>query len=131
MAGKCRPPEPLCEKLSGVRWDPGTGTCTPCTQDPKSCQPPWLVKILVSRDPNDKVGLPGVGASHWVAPDARLSWSVEFENESTATGPAQIVNVSDLLDPSLVDLDTLQLGAVAFARRSGAPGGHRRLRRDD
>ena len=120
MAGKCRPPEPLCEKLSGVRWDPGTGTCTPCTRDPKSCQPPWLVKILVSRDPNDKVGLAGVGASHWVAPDARLSWSVEFENQSTATGPAQIVNISDLLDPSLVDLDTLKLGAVAFGQSAVA-----------
>jgi len=118
MDGKCQPPPALCEKLSGVRVDPGSGTCTPCSQDPKSCQPPWPIQVLFARDPNAKVGPPGVGDARFIAPDARLAWAIEFENLSTATAPAQRVVVSDTLDPALVDLDTLQFGPVAFGQTS-------------
>src|SRR5262249_15181152 len=89
-----------------------------------SCEPPWPVKVVISRDPNDKVGPIGVGDARWVRGDAPLAWWVQFENMATATAPAQRIQVSDTLDPAMVDLDSLRLGPVALGlhlvSRSGA-----------
>ena len=71
--------------------------------------------ILTSWDPNEKVGpdgiLPGLD---YVAPDAKLSYTIYFENDPVlATAPAQVVNITDPLDADL-DLSTFELTELAF-----------------
>jgi hypothetical protein len=67
-----------------------------------------------SEDPNDKTGPAGVTAARWVLNSQPLTYTVSFENEPTATLPAQQVVVTDKLDPTKVDLTTLSLGPLGF-----------------
>ncbi|MGO8935443.1 MAG: SBBP repeat-containing protein [Terracidiphilus sp.] len=68
-----------------------------------------------SIDPNYKAGSLGDGsANQYVPGSSPLNYSVGFENEATATLPAAAVVVTDQLDPTKVDLNTLSLGAIAF-----------------
>lgn len=67
-----------------------------------------------SVDPNDKTGPAGVTKARWVLNSQPLIYTVSFENEPTATLPAQQVVVTDKLDPAKVDLTTLSLGPVGF-----------------
>ncbi|MGA2499470.1 MAG: RHS repeat-associated core domain-containing protein, partial [Tepidisphaeraceae bacterium] len=66
-----------------------------------------------SRDPNAMYGPGGYGSSNFVQGSATLAYSVDFENDPTATAPAQQVVVADQLDPNL-DWTTLQFTAVGF-----------------
>ncbi len=79
------------------------------------CSTCLSLPIKKSIDPNDKAGSIGVGASQFVRGDSPLSYTVHFENLSTATAPAQVVVVTDQLDSRLVDLDTFRPGPIAFA----------------
>lgn len=74
-----------------------------------------FVSIVSSMDPNDIAGLPGSGSQHYVAQATPLSYSIFFENEISATAPAQRVTVTDILDPEKFDLSTLMLGPLTFA----------------
>jgi hypothetical protein len=67
-----------------------------------------------SEDPNDKSGPTGVTAARWVLANQPLTYNISFENEPTATLPAQQVVVTDKLDPTKVDLTTLALGPISF-----------------
>jgi len=68
-----------------------------------------------SIDPNYKAGSLGDGsANQYVPGSSPLNYSVGFENEATATLPAAAVVVTDQLDPTKVNLNTLSLGAIAF-----------------
>ena len=66
-----------------------------------------------SSDPNAKIGPAGVGAAHYVSVDTPLSYRVDFENESSATAPAQQVEIVDQLDSDL-DWTTFELAGVGF-----------------
>jgi hypothetical protein len=68
---------------------------------------------VFSQDPNSMVGPAGYGAQNFVADTATLPYQVNFENDPTATAPAQRVDMSDPLDPKL-DWSTFQLAAVGF-----------------
>jgi hypothetical protein len=48
-----------------------------------------------------------------VQPTGNFSYTVNFENESSATAPAQTVTVTEQLDPNL-DWSTFQLGDIGF-----------------
>jgi hypothetical protein len=76
---------------------------------------------VVSGDPNDKVGSPGVGTARYVSIAAPLNYSIYFDNEPTATAAAQNVVIKDQLDPSVVDLTSLTLGQVTFANMAITP----------
>ncbi len=65
-------------------------------------------------DPNAKYGPAGSGASHFVRSDDPLSYTITFENQPSATLPAQQVVITDQLDATKVDLATFALGPVAF-----------------
>jgi uncharacterized repeat protein (TIGR01451 family) len=67
-----------------------------------------------SVDPNDKIGKLGASAAQFVRGDTPLSYTIHFENLSTATAPAQIVVVTDQLDPQRVDLESFRLGPIAL-----------------
>jgi uncharacterized repeat protein (TIGR01451 family) len=74
-----------------------------------------------SIDPNDKTGPAGAGSGHWIVGTVPLGYDVSFENEPTATAPAQAVVVTDQLDPTKVDLGTLSLGTIGFGSVSITP----------
>ena len=73
-------------------------------------------------DPNDKLTT-GVGAPDWIGPGQPITYTIEFENEPTATLPAQTVTITDQLAPDL-DWSTLQLTGIGFNNTAIAiPGG--------
>jgi RHS repeat-associated protein len=74
-----------------------------------SCQ----AEILFPKDPNDITGPPGYGSAGFVAPGDILPFSIEFQNTSTASAPAQVVTVTQQLDPNL-DWSTFELGDFGF-----------------
>jgi len=72
-----------------------------------------LSEIIQPWDPNEKVGPAGVGEEHVVEIGDDLQYIVYFENQSTATAPAQEVVVTDYLDEDL-DWSTLRISEIAW-----------------
>ena len=68
-------------------------------------------------DPNAKMGPAGFGSLGWVAGNSLLPYSIEFENSTNATAPAQQVNVSDFLSTNL-DWNTFELSGIGFGNRN-------------
>jgi hypothetical protein len=89
---------------------PPKPTDTPPPNDTQG--PTQQINSVQSGDPNDKTAA-GVGQSGWVPEGTAITYTIDFENESTASAPAQIVTITDPLSPSL-DGSTLQLTAIAF-----------------
>ncbi len=69
--------------------------------------------LAAARDPNTLIGPAGYGSSNFVAAGSLLPYEVEYENDPTATAPAQRVDITDQL-PSGLDWTTLQLSAFGF-----------------
>jgi hypothetical protein len=67
-----------------------------------------LLGFFEPTDPNGIVGPSGVGGQRWTAGVPALSYAVLFNNEPTATAPAQQVIVTQPLGPN-VNLATLKL----------------------
>ncbi len=66
-------------------------------------------------DPNEKSGSMGdASTNHYVTTVKPISYSVGFENQPTASLPAAQVIVTDQLDASKLDLNTVTLGAISF-----------------
>jgi hypothetical protein len=86
-----------------------------CSQIAQPCPaPPDPVDTGSADDPNDKTGPQGALKARWVLGSQPLSYTVSFENESTATLPAQQVVIIDQLDPKKFNLSTVQLGSMGF-----------------
>jgi RHS repeat-associated protein len=100
IAGKCDPPP-------SPTPDP-----TPPDNDPQTQQRP----VHRSYDPNDKLAPGGFGDAAYIQADSSLVYEIRFENESTATAPARLVVVTDILDPNL-DLSTFELTEIEFANQ--------------
>ena len=69
--------------------------------------------VVAPHDPNDKNGPAGYGDVGYVSANAPMPYTIDFENVSTATAPAQIVTITDQLSSNL-DWRTFQLGQIAF-----------------
>jgi len=68
-----------------------------------------------SLDPNDKFGPFGDGSSaHFVPRPTPIAYQVAFENLPTASLPAAEVVVTDQLDATKFDLNTLALGSISW-----------------
>jgi CSLREA domain-containing protein len=132
LDGKCKLTPDMCEAMPGFKVSSDGSQCIPsnCTKsqptffnpDP-SCRS-YPIRAVVSRDPNDKSGPTGEGTSHYISPSTPLVYDIEFENDPSATAPAQVVEIEDALDPSLVDLDSVsllsvQLGATVVGLEPG------------
>jgi hypothetical protein len=78
-----------------------------------SCPPDTPSTVFLSGDPNSKTGPAGVGPEGFVNPETVLPYRIDFENDPTATAPAQRVTVTDSLDPNL-DWSTFQLREFGF-----------------
>jgi len=67
-----------------------------------------------ARDPNAMIGPAGFGSSNYIAlTDALFPYQIDFENDPTATAPAQNVTITDQLDPNL-DWSTFQLTGAGW-----------------
>jgi len=73
-----------------------------------------LINYIRSRDPNDKAGSAGGGNQHFITGSKPMPYGIYFENKPEASAPAQVVVITDQLDTSKLDLETLQWGPVAF-----------------
>ncbi len=82
---------------------------------PPKTSEPVEVEVLTSADPNDKTGLLGVGTERYITPNERIEYVIRFENKANASAPAQEVLVRDTLDARTLDLDTFELGDIAFS----------------
>jgi uncharacterized repeat protein (TIGR01451 family) len=79
--------------------------------------------ILEPGDPNDKVGPTGGGGpAQYIAGQAVVPYYIYFENESTASAPAQNVTITDTLDPGL-NPNTLSFGVIGFGTQAFSPPG--------
>jgi Lactonase, 7-bladed beta-propeller len=78
------------------------------------------IQGVSSLDPNDKVGSHGAGTSRFISGQSTTSYSIYFDNQPTATAPAQAVTITDTLDTNL-DLTTLTLGPITFPNQVVSP----------
>jgi hypothetical protein len=76
---------------------------------------------VTSQDPNDKTGSKGVGSARYVGGAQTLNYLISFDNQPTATAPAQTVTVTDVLNAGLVDFSTLTLGTISFVDKILTP----------
>jgi len=79
------------------------------------------VRVAAARDPNDKVGSQGVADPRYLSGEEPLRYAIFFENQATATAPAQEVVITDQLDMTKMDLSTLSLGPIIFGDRQVVP----------
>src|SRR5262249_15887234 len=70
-------------------------------------------KVVGPEDAKLIAGPAGLGQAGFLPVEASLPYVVNFENQPTATAPAQVVTVTQQLDPNL-DWGTFQLGAFSF-----------------
>jgi hypothetical protein len=105
-------PDPTPVKLpdncpGGLEWG---NSVNPWGTDP--CKPQQPVSSI---DPNDKTGPDGDGsASRYVRAVSPFVYTVAFENQATATAPASQVVITDILDPTKLNLTTLTVGNISF-----------------
>ena len=70
-------------------------------------------RVANSGDPNEMTGPAGFGSPGYIAPFSVAPYRIDFENEPTATAPAQQVIITDPLDPNL-DWRTFELTEIGF-----------------
>ena len=71
-------------------------------------------RIIRAMDPNDIVGPDGFGEENWLLSTSTLPYTIRFENQATATAPAQVVTITHPLDSDL-DLRTFRLGDFGWS----------------
>ncbi|MEP7341654.1 MAG: SBBP repeat-containing protein [Acidobacteriota bacterium] len=81
----------------------------------------WLIRLVASFDPNEKIGPAGIGSARYLSGDDPLSYWIHFENVKEASAPAQEVFVTDQLDPKVFDLRTFKFGAITFGDHQVKP----------
>jgi hypothetical protein len=75
------------------------------------------LRILFSRDPNEKVGPTGVLTNRYIRLNAPLVYTIYFENLANATIGAQIVNITDQL-PKELNWTTFRLLNLKISNRT-------------
>jgi len=80
-----------------------------------------IIVIRSSVDPNAKYGPSGLGLQQFHSSTTAYNYTVEFENQPTASLPAQQVVVTDSLDTSTLDLSTFSLGPILFGNYTLRP----------
>lgn len=101
---------------------PGSGCPVGISANPVLATPECApVPIRSAIDPNAKSGPFGPGAQQFHTSSTTYNYNVEFENEATASLPAQQVVVTDTLDSSNLDLSTFSLGPIGFGSYTLTP----------
>jgi hypothetical protein len=79
------------------------------------------IVVVQSYDPNAKQGSQGAGPQQFLAGSALWPYLLAFENQATATAPAQSVTVTDQLDLAHLDVSTFSLGPMGFGAQQIVP----------
>jgi RHS repeat-associated protein len=69
--------------------------------------------IWVARDPNELTGPKGYGEANYLPADTLLAYRIDFENDATATAPAQRVDITNQL-PDTLDWNSFQFTEIGF-----------------
>jgi len=85
----------------------------PAPLPPQEPLNPGGTDISASGDPNQKIGPAGYGSAGFILPDGTFAYRIDFENEATATAPAQQVVITDQLDSNL-DWSSFRLTEIGF-----------------
>ncbi len=110
-------PDPLWPPLQIFPTGPGT------EEDPSPFPiPPHGAKgsshvtgVVTSHDPNAMLGPAGYGTANFVTDaGAVFPYQIDFENDPTATAPAQEVTITDQLDTTDLDTSTFQLTGIGW-----------------
>jgi hypothetical protein len=80
---------------------------------PTNNGPDGNTPIVAPNDPNNLIGPTGFGDQNFAAADQALPYTIDFENQSSASGPAQQVTISQQLDSDL-DWGSFRLGDFGF-----------------
>ncbi|WP_133257034.1 T9SS type A sorting domain-containing protein [Hymenobacter edaphi] len=118
---------------AGVGGSGYAGTIKSCYDAFNPPTPPvkHQTRVVVSMDPNDKLGSSGLGGSPYVSTRVPFRYLIRFENYATASAAAQEVRVIDTLDVTKLDPASLQLGYISFGnRRVEVPRGLRNFTAD-
>ncbi|MFZ4526273.1 MAG: RHS repeat-associated core domain-containing protein, partial [Chlorobium sp.] len=67
------------------------------------------VSVVQPKDPNDIIGPKGFGDENWTSTKNALGYTIRYENQETATAPAQQVTITQTLDSDL-NLGSFRLG---------------------
>jgi len=76
------------------------------------------INAVSSFDPNEIIGPTGYGAQNFTNNNDGYTYTIFFENKSTATAPAQEVVVIDTLDTNVFDFNTLTFGLAGFGDKT-------------
>jgi hypothetical protein len=105
IANLGKPPEDCCkcEKIKEVTQGQDEGCGFHVVFDEKTCTRTIVYTpcVVQPSDPNDILGPIGFGEENWITADRVLDYTIRFENEPTATAPAQQVFITQQLDPDL------------------------------
>ncbi len=124
---------PVAEHTYATIWYLGALNQARCTDDPKDPNntpdhpkpvplPDQILGDLIRgtaapvtrpHDPNDIIGPAGFGDQRFVSPSVPMAYRILFQNEATASAPAQVVTITQQLDPNL-DWRTFRLGGFGF-----------------
>lgn len=99
-APDCRPGGGSSTSLDSKKCIEKTITYAPCVTRPS--------------DPNDIVGPDGYGEQNWVKASDALEYMIRFENQASATAPAQVVTITQTLDEDL-DARSFRVSGFGFA----------------
>ena len=88
------------------------GVCEACFTVP---QPPFVVNVVASVDPNAKVGMVGTNNLNYIQGDVPIPYTIYFENIHSATAPASEVYITDVIDTTTLDLHTLKFLGFGFS----------------
>jgi hypothetical protein len=94
--------------------------CYPVFNSPVN-QSTQKVTVVSSYDPNSKQGSQGAGAAQYLSGVAPWPYTIAFENDATASAPAQTVTVTDQLDTTHLDLSTFSFGPMGFGTQQLVP----------
>lgn len=125
----------------GGHWKvpkPG-GKNNPCDQSGGTQKPPryrWnpvtgKYEVIASNDPNEIIGPAGEPNKRWVSVKDRLSYTVTYENDKTATAPAKyvkvVVPVHNKMDAASFELKNLGFNSLTFTVPPATASNYQRL----
>ncbi|MEI2755420.1 MAG: T9SS type A sorting domain-containing protein [Chitinophagaceae bacterium] len=109
------------ERLKRIRDFLNKQDCPPDGGTKIRCRIGWdpirKMWVLLAFDPNLITGPDGQPDKAWVSVNDRLPYTIEFENDSSATARARYVKITSPIEPKQ-DPTTLELGSFGFNNQS-------------
>lgn len=98
---------------------------------PGAAEGAYIAEIINSLDPNEIIGPEGVPDKAWVSVNDRLPYTINYENEKSATAPAKFVKivapVPDKIDPATFQLGSFGFNSLTFTVPAGTAAYYQRL----